>query len=309
MIQVSGLTRYYDHFAALNDASFSVQSGEIVGLLGLNGAGKSTCLKILAGLMVPSAGSVQIDGIDAVADPEALRSRIGFLPEEVPLYRDMTVQSFLIHSGRLKGMSTDAIHKRLPEVVALADLKGREHQVIETLSHGYRKRVGIAMAVIHDPKLLILDEPISGLDPAQIVEMRKVVRNLGEGRAVMLSSHILGEISQTCDRILVLVDGKLVAQGTENELQALGRRTERVLLTVRGGRTELSTWLEANDSVERHDELEAPVGQARSLVTLSSDSREQLVADLVGAGFGVRLIESPADDLENIFLSLIRSAA
>lgn len=304
MIEVEHLTRYYEEFAALRDVSFSVREGEIIGLLGLNGAGKSTTLKILAGLIAPSSGTVRIRGRDALAEPEALRSRIGYLPEEPPLYRDMTVQSFLRHIGRLKGMSRADIERRLPEVVALTDLQGRESQVIATLSHGYKKRVGIAQAVIHDPELVILDEPISGLDPAQIVEMRKVVRNLRHGRAVLISSHILSEISQTCDRILVLDGGRLVAQGTEAELTARSGIT-RLVITVRGEPEAFEAWLRARPEVRAITPRDVPAGTAAALVELEGDEREALLADLVGAGFGIRLVEMPDDELEETFLGLI----
>src|SRR5690606_11248425 len=178
-------TRYYGSFAALSDVSFEVAAGQIVGLLGRNGAGKSTAFKILAGLMPPSRGTVTIDGVDIATASDAFKARIGYLPERPPLYEDMTVAAFLRHVGQLKGMAGAQIHHRLPEVVALAGLTGRDDQVIGTLSHGFRKRVGIAQAVLHDPKLLILDEPISGLDPKQIAELRPIIRQLGAGRVVL----------------------------------------------------------------------------------------------------------------------------
>lgn len=314
MIEVTGLTRYYGDTAAVSDVSFQVAEGEIIGLLGLNGAGKSTTLKILAGLIVPSSGSVRIAGVDALQDPDALRARIGYLPEEPPLYRDMTVTGFLRHIGRLKGMTSAAVERRLPEVIELADLQGREDQVIATLSHGYRKRVGIAQAVIHDPKLVILDEPISGLDPAQIVEMRKVVRALGKGRAVLISSHILGEISQTCDRILVLNQGRLVAQGTEAELTARGGAT-KLLVTVRADGERFVGWLNDNGRVATASLVVPPAGSlaaresrpdvCTARVELHADEREALLSELVRAGFGLRLVEGPDDDLEEVFLGLI----
>lgn len=304
LIQVTGLTRYYGHFAAIQDVSFEVGNSEIIGLLGLNGAGKSTTLKILAGLLAPSAGTVVIDGIDVEQDPGALASRIGYLPENPPLYTDMSVTAFLTHCGRLKGMEAAKVQQRLPEVIALADLKGREDQLIGTLSHGYRKRVGIAQAIIHDPKLVILDEPISGLDPAQIVEMRKVIRDLGKGRAVILSSHILGEISQTCDRILVVADGKLVAKGTEAELAARATPATKLNLTVRGDQAALVSFLEGHAAVTAVSARVATDGLASAQITLDDAQREQLLADVIGQGFGLRLVEDPEDELEEIFLSL-----
>ncbi len=306
MVEAAGLTRYYGDFVALSDVSFSIAEGEIVGLLGLNGAGKSTALKILAGILTPSCGNVQIDGIDATRNPEQLRARIGYLPEEPPLYQDMTVRAFLTHLGRLKGMSVPAIEQRLPIVMGLADLLGREEQVISTLSHGYKKRVGIAQAVIHDPKLVILDEPISGLDPAQIVEMRKVVRGLADGRAVIISSHILTEISQTCDRIVVIHQGAMVAEGTEQDL-ASGEA--RVLLTVRGDGDHLLSWLRDHDHVTSAEPRQSSEGLATALVRMKEDVRELLVADLIKAGFPLRLLQDPEDELEEIFLALTHTEA
>jgi ABC-2 type transport system ATP-binding protein len=305
MIEVSGLTRYYGEFAALENVSFSVKEGEIIGLLGLNGAGKSTTLKVLAGLLPPSEGKVTIDGIDVAQAPDALKARIGYLPEDPPLYRDMTVAAFLEHIGRLKGLTAAEAKRRVPEVIALTDLQGREHQVIGTLSHGYKKRVGIAQAVIHNPRLVILDEPISGLDPKQIIEMRKVVRSLGQGRAVLISSHILSEISQTCDRILVLHGGKLAAQGTEAELtRRLG--DARVVLTVRGEAAAFEAWLRAHPQVESVAPRQVPAPFASAAVDLRGDVREAFIPEVSAAGFGIRLVEVPDDELEEIFLGLTR---
>jgi ABC-2 type transport system ATP-binding protein len=305
MIQVSNLTRYYGEFAALNDVSFEIQEGEVVGLLGLNGAGKTTTLQVLAGLLPASGGSVTVDGIDIIDASNELKQSIGFLPEDPPLYRDMTVAAFLRHMGRLRGMSQEALSRRMPDILDLANLQGKEDQVIGTLSHGFRKRVGIAQSVVHDPRLVLLDEPISGLDPVQIVEMRSVVRRLGEGRMVLISSHNLPEISQTCDRILVLRDGQLVAMGTEEQLaQRLG--DARIVLTVRGEQPTLEKWLQEHPKVEQMDPRPVSGPYASAMVDLEGDAREELIRDLIGAGFGVRLVEVPDDELEEIFLGLTR---
>lgn len=305
MIEVSGLTRYYGEFAALNDVSFSVREGEIIGLLGLNGAGKSTTLKVLAGLLAPSAGKVVVDGVDVAENADALKSRIGYLPEDPPLYRDMTVSSFLRYIGRLKGLSPSAVEGRLPEVLRLTHLLERKDQVIATLSHGYRKRVGIAQAVIHNPRLVILDEPISGLDPVQIFDMRKVIRDLGKGRAVLISSHILSEISQTCDRIIVLKDGRLVAMGTEHDLAAQAGDT-RVILTVRGEAAAFEAWLTKHPKVKSVT-MQMPSGAfVSALIDLNGDCREQFVPEVAAAGFGVRLVSAPTTELEQIFMGLAR---
>ncbi len=305
MLQVSNLTRYYGEFPALDDVSFEIQEGEVIGLLGLNGAGKTTTLKILAGLQPASRGAVTLDGIDVGSAADELKKRIGFLPEDPPLYTDMTVSAFLVHIARLKGMAAADAARRLPEVVALANLQGRERQVIGTLSHGYRKRVGIAMAVMHDPRLIILDEPISGLDPVQIVEMRRVIRKLGEGRMVIVSSHNLPEVAATCDRIVVLRDGKLVATGTEHELaRRLG--DARIVLTVRGEQAALESWLKAHAKVETMEPRPVSGPYASAVVDLEGDYREQLISELIAAGFGIRLVEVPDDELEEVFLGLTR---
>ncbi len=307
MIEVRNLTRYYGEFAALTDVSFKVTEGQVIGLLGRNGAGKSTTLKILAGLIPPSSGTVTVDGIDMVAEPHRLRSRIGYLPEDPPVYEDMTVTSFVRHIGRMKGMSASEVDARLPEVLATAALGGRENQVIGTLSHGYRKRVGIAQAVIANPRLVILDEPTSGLDPVQIRDMRKVIRDLAKGRVVMVSSHILREVEQTCDWLLVLRDGKLVAQGTEEALTADQNR--KMQIVVRGDANTLVEWLTKHPAVE--DAVTRPMsdGTTSAVVTLRADAREQLAADLIAAGFGLRELRGAGDALEEVFLGLASGKA
>lgn len=308
MIEVRNLTRFYGEFPALQDVSFELKEGEIVGLLGLNGAGKSTTLQMLAGLIAPSAGTVRIDGTDLSSHPD-LRARIGFLPETPPLYAEMTVSAFLRHIGRIKGMTDEAVSKRLPEVIRLADLVGREDQLIQTLSHGYRKRVGIAQAIVHDPKLVILDEPISGLDPAQIVEMRKVIRDLGKNHAVIISSHILSEVSQTCDRILVIGNGRLVAEGTEAELLARNSDAVRIRVTVRAEADALKTFLDGSERVTSFEIAETDDDIHTVVVEMPGDLREALLPELASAGFGLRLVEDPMDELEEIFLGLTHQEA
>lgn len=308
MIQVDNLTRYYGAFPALRDVSFQVAEGEIIGLLGLNGAGKSTTLQMLAGVMAPSSGTVHFDGQDITDNADALKSRIGFLPEDPPLYRDMSVSGFLVHCARLKGMSAAEARGRLPEILRTTGLTDRANQIIGTLSHGFKKRVGIAMAVIHDPRLVLLDEPISGLDPKQIKEMRDVIRRLSVGRAVIVSSHILSEIGKTCDRLVVLKDGQLVASGTPEELTA-HLDQERLVVTVRGQAEAFGAWLDAHEAVATWSAREAPEGHATVDVTLRSDLRESFLPAISAAGFGLRLVEEPDYDLEDVFLGLTGGTA
>lgn len=310
MITVTGLTHFYGERRAIEDLSFSIAEKEIVGFLGLNGAGKSTTLKILAGLVVPSAGSVAIDGVDLVSAGASFRARIGYLPEDPPLYREMTVREFVRYCGELRGMPSATVEARLPEVLRVAQLAHVADRVIGELSHGYKKRCGIAQAIIHAPKLVILDEPISGLDPRQIVEMRAVIRDLAKDCTVLISSHILGEISETCDRILVLAGGKVVAQGTEAELasRAAGAGT-RLSLVVRGTAEQVAAGLAAAVGVTSHDLREEAPGTWRLHVALSGDGREALVAALVGAGVGLRRMVEDETELEQIFLGLTKEVA
>jgi len=308
MIEVNGLTRYYGDHPAVQDVSFSIADNEIVGFLGLNGAGKSTTLKVLAGLILPSAGTVRIAGVDALEAPDSLRERIGFLPEEPPLYREMTVSEYLSFCGQLKGMSAARVRARLPEVYKTCDISHVANRVISELSHGYRKRVGIAQAIIHDPDLVILDEPISGLDPVQIVEMRQVITGLKASCTVLVSSHILSEISQTCDRILVLNNGRLVAEGTEEELSARQAGGGRIAMELRGTLADVRAALEGFEGMSKVQVDAAPAELIRASASLLGDNREALVAHLVGAGVGVREIRDAEAELEQIFLDLTHRA-
>lgn len=320
MIEVENLSRYYGAFCAVEDVSFSIQDGEVVGFLGRNGAGKSTTLKVLAGLLTPSSGSVSIDGVDMTAAPTSFRKSIGFLPEDPPLYEDMSVTDFLRYVGGLRGMSSAELDARLPGVLAKAQLADRADQLISELSHGYRKRVGIAQAIVHRPKLVILDEPISGLDPAQIRGMRQVIRGLAEESTVLLSSHNLPEISQTCDRILVLRRGKLVSEDpsipdpiapTIGGLSG-GPSQLHLSLTLKGDGDAIRGFLDGSPLVSGHQTHagEGGSGTVISYVLLAQDQPEQLVADLVAAGIGVRRVEDGlATQLEDVFLHLTEEGA
>ncbi|MDP2313307.1 MAG: ABC transporter ATP-binding protein [Pseudomonadota bacterium] len=310
MITVEGLTHYYGERRAIEDIRFQISEHEIVGFLGLNGAGKSTTLRVLAGLLVPSAGSVTIDGVDLVSAGATSRASIGYLPEDPPLYREMTVREFVAYCGELKGLDARTVESRLDGVLKIAQLTHVQHRVIQELSHGYRKRCGIAQAIIHKPKLVILDEPISGLDPRQIVEMRQVIRDLAKDCTVLISSHILGEISETCDRILVLAGGKIVAQGTEAELAArAGGDGARLTLIVRGTEAGIDAALTSAPGVLRYDRHEEGAGLWRLHVSLTTDDREALVTALVKAGVGIRKMVEDESELEQIFLGLTQGAS
>ncbi|MEE2750853.1 MAG: ABC transporter ATP-binding protein [Myxococcota bacterium] len=307
MIEVRELTRFYGPNAAVEEVSFSIENREIVGFLGLNGAGKTTTLKMLAGLLLPSAGSVTINGVDAIENSDAIRAKIGFLPEDPPLYTDMRVGDFLRWCGSIRGASSSEVEERLPSVLTKCQLTEVADRVIEELSHGYRKRVGIAQAILHKPDLVILDEPISGLDPVQIVEMRKVIQHLKQECTVLISSHILSEVHQTCDRILVLHEGRLVAEGTEQELSHRAHSGSGGLnLVVRGSASALGELLDAQAGVASHEIVAGPGDLVNAHVTLTGDDREALVAAIVGAGLGIRRVSDAETELENIFLDITK---
>src|SRR5688572_20639534 len=233
MIEVHDLAKYYGGKRALGPVSFEIAKDETVGFLGLNGAGKTTALRILACDLRPSAGSVTIDKINAVENPHDVRKLVGFLPESPPLYGDMTVGDMVAFAGRIRGMGKDDLDKRLPEVIDVTHLGDVHNELVRNLSHGYRQRVGVAQAIVHKPRLLILDEPTRGLDPVQVVEMRQMIRDLKKNHTILISSHILPEISETCDRLLVLGEGAIVGSGTEEKLSNELLVTRRVVVGVR----------------------------------------------------------------------------
>ena len=304
MIEADGVRKFYGSKAALDGVSFRIERGEVVGFLGLNGAGKTTMLRILCGLLLPSAGRVRVDGVDAVDDPLALRRLIGFLPDRPPLYGEMSVRDMLRYAGRLNGVAARDLAARVDEVIELTGLSGVAFDLVETLSHGFRQRTGIATAIVHAPRFVVLDEPISGLDPAQIVEMRAVIRGLKDKHTVLMSSHILGEVSATCDRILVLHGGRIVAEGKEADLVKGGAR--RAEIVARGAYAALeASRLLARDGLVDVDARDAGDGLVRLRARFASDeAREEFVRLLVERGFGIRAVVPLESDLESLFLQL-----
>lgn len=303
MIVASNVAKYYGAHAAVRDLSFSIDQGEVIGLLGLNGAGKTTTLRMLSGILLPSAGHITIDGHDLSKSPEAIRARIGFLPDRPPLYPEMTVDDYLNFVAHIKGVRRD-IPGHISRTLAATDLHDVRHRPIGALSQGFQRRVGIAQAIVHDPRLILLDEPTSGLDPVQIVHMRELIKNLREKHTVIVSSHILSEIGQLCDRIFVLQKGALVAEGSGDELATNVRTSTAVRLELTGEREVVVSTLEAADYV-RSVEIEEHDGERLELIVeLESDARESLAKLIVEAGFGLRRLERVRLELENIFLEL-----
>lgn len=306
MIKVQGLSRRYGNLNALADLSFEVGRGEVVGFLGPNGAGKSTTMKILTCTMAPSSGTASVAGHDILDDPIAVRRKVGFMPEHSPLYLDQTVVSFLNFVADIKGVQATDQAAHIARIIQQTGLDTVLYKLIGTLSHGYRKRVGLAQALIGDPEVLILDEPTSGLDPHQIVEIRQLIKNFQGKRTVLLSSHILSEVSATCERVLILDKGRLVGQEDAAGLAAVSERTSpRVVLSWDGDRQGVARALEMVTGVE--DVIVTENGAEVLIAGNPVEIRPKLVESVLAAGGRLQNIQDKAGEapsLEDLFLRL-----
>jgi ABC-2 type transport system ATP-binding protein len=307
MIHVEGLTKYYGDRAAINNLSFDIDQGEVIGFLGLNGAGKSTTLKVLGCVLLPTSGRVIIDGFDVMENPHEIRKRIGFLPDTPPLYDEMTIEGYLAFVAKLRDVPTPQVSARVQEAMQKMDLVPRQHDALGTLSHGYRQRVGVAQALVHNPKLLILDEPTGGLDPVQIVEMRELIQKLKGEHTILVSSHILAEISHICDRYLVIQQGEIIAQGTETQLSQQMGASSTVEIEIRGSAALAREQLQSVPGVAAVEVVLDTLASSRLLVTVESEIRPALVKALVHANCEVLRVDKSAAKLENIFLKLTQT--
>jgi ABC-2 type transport system ATP-binding protein len=310
MIRARNLSKSYGGKRALGPVSFEINDGETVGFLGLNGAGKTTALRILACDLRPSAGTVEVGGADAVTEPHEVRKKVGFLPENPPLYTDMTVTDYLRFAGELRGMSPAQVKKRMPEVLEITDLTEVATDLIGTLSHGFRQRVGVAQAIVHQPKFLILDEPTRGLDPVQIVEMRNLIHDLKQNHTVLISSHILTEISQTCDRLLVLGKGALLGSGSEQELSSHKGEIRQITVTVRppGGDDPQAQIAKVLGAIEGVSKVADPYEQGGGLcfaLSTQTDCRADVSRAVVEAKLDLLKLDYARSELENTFIRLV----
>ncbi len=308
MISVQHLTKRYGSHVAVDDLSFEVAKGDVVGFLGPNGAGKSTTLRILAGFLGMTAGTVTIDGKDIEEESRLAKERIGYMPEAVPLYPEMRVGEYLAFRADLKGVSRSNRSKRVGIAMEKAKVGDREMTLIGNLSKGYRQRVGLADALVADPPLLILDEPTSGLDPNQIREVRDVIKGLGSDHTVLLSTHILSEVESSCDRVIVIARGKLVAEGTTDAIKNL-QRSPGLEVRVRGSGKAAASAIEGIlgvAKVETTTEGELAIVKLRwsKKATETDEASEQITAALVNAGLGVRSITPISSSLEEVFAQL-----
>ena len=306
MIEVKGLTKYYGEHAAIHDLNFAIDRGEVIGFLGLNGAGKTTTLKILGCVLLPTAGEVTVDGIDIARDPHAVRRRIGFLPDTPPLYGEMTVGRYLTFAAELRGVAKSAAARAVAEAEEKTATREVHDQLISSLSHGYRQRVGVAQALVHKPKLLILDEPTSGLDPVQIVEMRATIKVLRGEHTILLSSHILSEISQTCDRLLVIQNGEIVAQGSEQDLATQLGGGGTIEVEVVGAATRAIEVARTVTGIGDCSIIREGDGVALVSLQGAPDLRPKVARALVGNGIDLLRIDKGAARLESIFLKLTK---
>ena len=261
-IQVENLTKIYGNQKAVDDISFTVRTGEVLGFLGPNGAGKTTTMKAITSFLVPTAGKINVGKYSVSDDPESVKKHIGYLPENNPLYSEMPVIDYLRFTAELQGVPKSKIRERILEMVRLCGLEGEKHKNINELSKGYQQRVGLAQALIHNPDVLILDEPTSGLDPNQIVEIRELIKQIGKEKTVILSSHILAEVEATCDRIMIINKGKIVADGTAKDLRKQAQGKEVLQLTIEDGDpNEVFKALQGIDTIEMVDFIkERPKG-------------------------------------------------
>jgi ABC-2 type transport system ATP-binding protein len=306
VIEVQHLTKRYGPVTAVNDVSFSVGSGEILGFLGPNGAGKTTTMRVITGYMPATDGTVTVAGHDVFAAPIAAKQRTGYLPETPPLYPDQTVRDYLTFVARIKGVAGRDVRSRVDDVMKRTHIADVASRHCGKLSKGYRQRVGLAQALIHNPEVLVLDEPTAGLDPKQIIEARQLIRELGGSHTVVLSTHILPEVSQTCNRVVIIAKGKVVAVDTPDNLTARLRGSETIFLQVHAPGADVAQALGGVTGVTR---ASATPGE-NGVVSLEVDSeqgrdiRRDLSAFVVTRGWGLLELRPLRMSLEDVFLSL-----
>ena len=305
MIKVRNLTKSYVRNKALDDVSFTLEDGDILGFLGPNGAGKSTTMNIITGYLSSDEGSVEIDGTDIMEEPERAKKKIGYLPEVPPLYNDMTVQKYLEFMFRLKKVRLPMKEHifKICEMVKITDVQDR---IIKHLSKGYRQRVGLAQALLGDPPVLILDEPTVGLDPQQIIEIRKLIRELGKEHTIILSSHVLSEVQAVCDKIIIINHGRIAARGLTAEMTRTGDSTQRLNLVIEGKNTAVKALLSRIDGVsDVMDKGECEKGCYEYTVDCKKDVRRLIFRAIARSDFSILSMSPVGVSLEDTYLDII----
>ncbi|MBF2078996.1 MAG: ABC transporter ATP-binding protein [Synechococcales cyanobacterium T60_A2020_003] len=308
MIEVEHLSKVYGTIPAIQDVTFSVESGEILGFLGPNGAGKTTTMRILSGYLPASGGTARIAGHDVHEESMAVRQRIGYLPENPPLYPDMTVEEFLYFVARLKRVPAGDRAKRVQAAIARCNLEEKQQTLIRKLSKGFRQRVGIAQAIVHDPPVIILDEPTVGLDPRQIIDVRNLIKSLAGQHTIILSTHILPEVSMTCSRVAIINRGRVVATNTPEELVQQLTGGQRYTLEVAGSPEAIQSVLQAVPGVTAVEAIapsdESDRHQFQLDLAPDSDPGREIAAAVVQSGFGLYEMRRSRASLEDVFLQL-----
>jgi ABC-2 type transport system ATP-binding protein len=307
LIEVKGLTKYYGPKMAISRVSFRVEKGEILGLLGPNAAGKTTTIRILTCYMPATEGSARVAGYDVFEDSLEVRRRIGYLPENPPLYNDMTVTQYLDFVSKIKGVDGHDRKKKVQEITDLCHIDDVRNTLIGKLSKGYKQRVGLAQALVHEPEIIILDEPTIGLDPKQIIEVRELIKSLGGKHTVILSSHILPEVSQVCQRVVIINEGLVVAEDTPENLTSQLKGAERLFLEVEGPAQEVARKIENLAGITQVT-LEGSTREGRNGFYVESelnrDVRKELAATIIQGGWGLLEMRPVGMSLEEIFLHL-----
>jgi len=309
MIEVEHLSKIYGSTPAIQDVTFAVEPGEILGFLGPNGAGKTTTMRILTGYLPATGGTAKIAGFDVHEDSMAVRKRIGYLPETPPLYPDMTVEGFLHFVARLKGVAAGDRPNQVQSALVRCNLQEKRNVLIRKLSKGFRQRVGIAQAIVHDPPAIILDEPTVGLDPRQIIDVRNLIKSLAGDHTIILSTHILPEVSMTCSRVAIINKGRVVATNTPDQLVAQLRGGAGYELEVEGNFESVRQWLQSVPGVQAVEAIDAemlPQNHYKIRVTAApeADPGRDVAAAIVGAGLGLYEMKRIQVSLEDVFLEL-----
>ena len=306
MIVVEDLVKNYGSFQAVKGINLKVEDGQIVGLLGPNGAGKSTTMNIITGYISATSGSVEIDGYNIMAEPMKAKSRIGYLPEIPPLYMDMTVLSYLKFVAEIKGVVKKERLVEVKRVMKITKITDRAQRMISKLSKGYRQRVGLAAALLGNPPILILDEPTVGLDPSQVVEIRELIRSLAHEHTVILSSHILSEVSEVCDHIIIINNGTVVAEDTPENLSRKYSNQSHVAMEIKGDKESIGEVLDSIDYIESYEfgASEDGVQEVNLLLTTDEDRNDDLFYLFAGKKMPVRKVSRESLSLEEVFLTL-----
>lgn len=309
MIEVSGLTKTYGNKRGITDISFTIDEGEIVGFLGPNGAGKSTTMNVITGYLSATSGAARVADIDILENPLEAKKHIGYLPQDPPLYLDMTVDEYLNFIYDLKGVKGGSKHRQehIAQICDMVGISQVRERVISNLSGGYKQRCGLAQALIGDPDVLILDEPTVGLDPKQIIEIRNVIKSLGKNRTIILSTHILQEVSAVCERVLVINHGRLVADDTPTHLSAMLTGEHKLEYRIAGPRDKIVSVLRSVDGVKKvTPTVEAEQGAFEYLVESDEqlDVRKLIFAALSKAGYPVLMLKNQDLSLEDVFIQL-----